>query len=347
MPMPITLDQNDPRVRKQLVKMLSAPRWSMRLPTCVDTARFISATREDCELRLMVLNDLRISKRATGADDDLRAAIAVALVSFPRDSRICVLAQRSRHRRLLAFKCSVELLTYAQPSLWLLALLLIGAFTLWVSGSGRYAAWLSAFEDVIEEEKAGTPLARCGERLCTTFRDLSGLTGCAELSLPIKGDQTCCQNCASQLSSSAGRWGRSSDEQLCSAITLRVTDATTTSSVILHAPHGGREIPAAHRGAFTLTDAELEAELAALTDHDTDRLVASVRGVPSVVNGLSRFVVDVERLPDEIEEMARVGMGRLYTHVHAGPADPGGADDAERPALLGFFDEYSAHGDAG
>ncbi|THG34329.1 hypothetical protein E6C70_08575 [Glaciibacter flavus] len=80
--MPITLDQNDLRVRKQLVKLLSAPRWSMRLPTRVNADRFISATREDRELRLMVLNDLRI-RSAPRAPMMGYAAIAVALVSSP------------------------------------------------------------------------------------------------------------------------------------------------------------------------------------------------------------------------------------------------------------------------
>lgn len=45
-----------------------------------------------------------------------------------------------------------------------------------------------------------------------------------------------------------------------------------TSGVILHVPHASREIPAAERWRILLDDADLEAELDAITDADTDRL---------------------------------------------------------------------------
>ena len=126
---------------------------------------------------------------------------------------------------------------------------------------------------------------------------------------------------------------------------VRVTDATAHSPVILHAPHGGRVIPKRFRSAFVVSDAERDAELDALTDHFTDRLVASVivaSPVPAsaVINGLSRFVVDVERFDDETEELGAAGMGVLYTHGSQGQRIRD-LDDLETPPLTAFYSAYS------
>lgn len=120
-----------------------------------------------------------------------------------------------------------------------------------------------------------------------------------------------------------------------------IVDATSDSSVILHAPHGGRAIPQGHRGAFTIDDDEFAVEIEAMTDHATDRIVHAVDGVSRVVNGLSRFVVDVERFDDPSEEMNAVGMGVLYTHgSRRQPIRDLGA--TRRDELREFFREYSS-----
>lgn len=86
------------------------------------------------------------------------------------------------------------------------------------------------------------------------------------------------------------------------------------SPVLLHVPHAGTAVPGDVRARILLDDAALAAEVAALTDHDTDALAAAARtGEWMIVNRLSRFVVDPERLPGDREEMAAVGMAAVYT----------------------------------
>lgn len=113
------------------------------------------------------------------------------------------------------------------------------------------------------------------------------------------------------------------------------------SPVVLHAPHGSRYIPDQLRDTFTVTDAELNRELDLMTDHHTDELVQRISGASSVVNQLSRFVVDVERFPDEREEMLAVGMGAFYTHGTAGQAIRSASATTD-PWLRAHFDAYSA-----
>jgi len=113
------------------------------------------------------------------------------------------------------------------------------------------------------------------------------------------------------------------------------------SPVLLHVPHAGTRVPASARARLLLDDAELAAEIATLTDHRTDALAlaaadrAAVRPW-AIVNPVSRFVVDVERFPDDREEMAVVGMGAVYTHGTRGQrlrAD----EPAHAEALLAAF----------
>lgn len=117
----------------------------------------------------------------------------------------------------------------------------------------------------------------------------------------------------------------------------------TSSPVLVLAPHGGRVVPVEHRGAVLLSREALDHEHDLMVDHHTDllaRLIGDQSGATSVINLLSRFIVDVERFPDDREEMNKVGMGVLYTH---GSHQQLVRDDSQidRTSLMEFFDEYS------
>ncbi|MGI5131774.1 N-formylglutamate amidohydrolase [Pseudonocardia sp. CA-107938] len=119
------------------------------------------------------------------------------------------------------------------------------------------------------------------------------------------------------------------------------------SPVLLHVPHAGTEVPGWVRDHLLLDDAELATELAALTDHRTDALAAAAADAARVrpfvlVNPISRFVVDVERFPDEREEMAAVGMAAVYTHGTRGQRIR--ADDPAHHAALraAFYEPWAA-----
>jgi len=114
-----------------------------------------------------------------------------------------------------------------------------------------------------------------------------------------------------------------------------VVPGDARSPVLLHVPHAGTLLPAWVRAHLLLGDAALAAEVAALTDHHTDALALAAADRAAVrpwvvINPVSRFVVDVERFPDDREEMAAVGMGAVYTHGTRGqrirPDDPAHAE---------------------
>lgn len=123
--------------------------------------------------------------------------------------------------------------------------------------------------------------------------------------------------------------------------TYRMIDNSAVTPVILHAPHGGRTIPAEFLADFLISPAELESEKDLMTDHFTDELVTQIRGASAVINGLSRLAVDVERFPDDTEEMNAVGMGVLYTHGSQ-RQEIRQVPESKRAPLLDYFAEYSA-----
>ena len=91
--------------------------------------------------------------------------------------------------------------------------------------------------------------------------------------------------------------------------------------LLVHVPHAGTAIPDDVRAGVVLDDAELSAEVLALTDWHTDQLAvepALATGGVALANRMSRLVVDVERLPDHREPMAAKGLAAVYTHTSAG-----------------------------
>jgi N-formylglutamate amidohydrolase len=116
--------------------------------------------------------------------------------------------------------------------------------------------------------------------------------------------------------------------------------------LIVHVPHAGTEIGAAARAGIALDDAALADELGVMTDWHTDRLALdactrATRPVVVFLNRLSRLVVDPERLPDDREPMAAVGMGAVYTKTARGSTlrAPDGQRDAD--LMERFFEPYA------
>lgn len=127
---------------------------------------------------------------------------------------------------------------------------------------------------------------------------------------------------------------------------FEIIPGDASSVVLLHVPHASTVIPEHCRDGIVLSDAELVAELAAMTDADTDRIADGAAAQASrrpwiFVNRASRLVVDPERFPDEREAMRKVGMGAVYDRTSDGSVlrEP---TDEERQALIDeFYTPYS------
>jgi N-formylglutamate amidohydrolase len=91
--------------------------------------------------------------------------------------------------------------------------------------------------------------------------------------------------------------------------------------LLVHIPHSSTYVPAQYRDALCLDDADLDAEILAMTDRFTDLLFGQARGYGATlfVNRVSRLVMDPERFPDNRDEpMSSKGMGAIYTRTSGG-----------------------------
>jgi hypothetical protein len=109
--------------------------------------------------------------------------------------------------------------------------------------------------------------------------------------------------------------------------------------LVVHTPHAGLDIPASVRDQFTLSDTELAMEAHGSADLWTDALGQSAwPAATHVAVAVSRLVVGVERYrDDDLEEMARVGRGAVYTRTHDGGALRRPLSIGERDALIASY----------
>jgi N-formylglutamate amidohydrolase len=116
---------------------------------------------------------------------------------------------------------------------------------------------------------------------------------------------------------------------------------------LIHVPHAGTSIPDSVRPELQLDEQNLEQEIIRMTDWFTDHLgvdsleLSGLQG-KAFINRLSRLVVDPERLPDDIEPMAAIGMGAVY-QVTSDLRKLRTPDPARDSALRSkYFDPYTA-----
>ncbi len=112
---------------------------------------------------------------------------------------------------------------------------------------------------------------------------------------------------------------------------------------VLHIPHASVIIPDEVRPSLVLSDLELEHELLVMTDWYTWELFAlDEYSTRSIMFPVSRLVVDPERfVDDEREEMAKVGMGVVYTKTSRGRQLRKTVTPEERAALIQKY--YEPH----
>lgn len=110
---------------------------------------------------------------------------------------------------------------------------------------------------------------------------------------------------------------------MSSHLNFELIPGSSDSPVVFHVPHSSTLIPPWVRERIVLDDTQLQQELLAMTDAETDTIAHLAAGDCSVrpwifVNHLSRLVIDPERFPDPDDEpMAHpeIGMGAVYTRT--------------------------------
>ena len=97
--------------------------------------------------------------------------------------------------------------------------------------------------------------------------------------------------------------------------------------ILIHIPHSSINVPKEFRDQFIIDDSELNKEVRLMADLFVDRLVENI-DEEKIIFPISRIVCDVERFRDDKdEEMARQGMGVVYTKRHdLGPLRKKGVD---------------------
>ncbi len=91
-------------------------------------------------------------------------------------------------------------------------------------------------------------------------------------------------------------------------------------NTVIHVPHASIEIPSNIRNQFLLADRDLYQEAIESADLYTDTLAKEAWPTAQIIcSDVSRLVVDVERYPDDTEElMSEYGRGMIYTSTHLG-----------------------------
>jgi len=84
---------------------------------------------------------------------------------------------------------------------------------------------------------------------------------------------------------------------------------------VLHIPHSSINIP--YVNEYLLSTENLNKEIQLLTDIKTDEIF-NIKDTTKVIANFNRIFCDVERLPDEQEEMFKYGRGFYYTKTDSG-----------------------------
>ena len=88
------------------------------------------------------------------------------------------------------------------------------------------------------------------------------------------------------------------------------------NSIVLHIPHSSYYIPTKYLKNYTNLDI-VQSEIKLLTDHATQKIF-NLKNITQIRFKYNRIFCDVERLPDQQEEMFPYGRGFYYTHTDDG-----------------------------